>query len=242
MKEQDLFRRPRQENTLEFRRFKEVSQEDSILVNHLSRFLVINENTRILDVGGRDGKVGLALQSPSHVTIVESDPDVLVEGMPCTYIHQPIQEVLFEQESFDIIIFSHLLGDLGRQCVQKEIIVRAISWLRKSGNMVLYYNTNVDYIGQLVQFAQERLIRSQYDYFDESIFGDLEGVAITEKEVDVPLSYDSFEELSRACWLLFGSEEDDAQIASNLFLQKLRHDLDESQLHLGQKIVFITKN
>jgi len=198
------------ENTPEYRSFKKASNEDNVLINYLSNHLSISDDTKILDVGGREGYISLSLQSPENVTIVENDPDVVIPKAPVTYFQKSIQDMEFNSESFDVIILSHVLGILGRQGSQEEMIKKSYLWLKKGGSLVLFYNTNTGYMGELLKFSKANLKKLRYDYFDEKILSFLKNTKILEKKVVTPIQYDSFEELGQACWYLFSACDDEA--------------------------------
>lgn len=188
----------------------------------------------------------MALQSSEHVTVVENDPDVLPPKPPATYIQKSIQDVDFPSESFDIILLSHVLGVLGRQGFQAETLKRAYSWLKPGGFLVLYYNTNSGYMGELLEFARTNIKKLRYDYFDKNSLTGLENAAIETGKVVTPISYDSFEELGKACWYLFSAcddeaDSDDMETATKIFLPKLKQDLSKPGIDIEQDIILVGK-
>ncbi|HYU64957.1 MAG TPA: class I SAM-dependent methyltransferase [Candidatus Paceibacterota bacterium] len=237
-------KRTKVENTPEYRKFKIISDEDTVLLGYLSKHLLIGKSDEVLDIGGREGYISLALQNPNHVTIVENDPDV--RPPQAIYLNQSIQDVQFDPETFDIIIFAHVLGVLERQEVLEEVINRAYSWLKKEGTMVLFYNTNSGYMGELLEFARKNLKKLKYDYFDEKILSTFKNATITEEKVVTPITYNSFEELGRACWYLFSAcddedDSDDMNAVAALFIPKLKKDLSSPEIDIEQKIILVKK-
>lgn len=234
------------ENSAEYKKFKKTSDEDAVLIKNLSRRLRVPRHAKVLDIGGREGYISLGVAPEAEITIVENDPDVAAPEAPVHYVRQSIQDTAFDRESFDVILLSHVLGVLGRQGVHAEIVERAYAWLKPGGSLVLFYNTNSGYMGELLEFARAHLKNLRYDYFDGAILESLESAEISSEKVVTPISYDSFEELGRACWYLFNAcdgEADDEhrEYAAGIFLPKLKRDLASPMFDIEQSISIVTK-
>lgn len=229
----------------EYSFFKFVTQENEKLIEILKRHVPLNENDRVLDVGGRDGNISFALQNPSCVDIIDPDPEVAPIYTPRYFWRQKMQDVCFDQDdNYKLIICCHVLGYLGFQNTDSSMIIQnLLNRLVPGGTLVLFYNTNEGYMGSLRDFSQHILPNWHYDFFDERCLNYFRNnlFEIKTLELSFPLSCETFEELSRCCWFLFGAMSRDINYVANLFLPKLRNELIEPTFPVQQKVVFIKR-
>lgn len=230
------------EDTPEYTAFKKVSQEDAFLERFLSQKYSLAPGELLLDIGARDGSICLRLQSPEYIHIAEPDPTVQLPFSPQKFWRQKIQDVQLE-DTYKLIVCSHVMGYLRRQGVQPQVFQQLIDALALGGTLVLFYNTNSGFVGELLELSKKIIPNGHYDYFDESLLLTLpdEAFNIGVKDEQFELSYKTFEELSRSCWFLFGGYENDIAGVSEKFLPILMASLTNPRVMLDQRIVCITK-
>jgi hypothetical protein len=232
------------ETSKEYGVFKYATQENEQLVREIRKHTQVHPGDLILDVGGRDGNVAFALQDPKWVDIVDPDPTVRLLQKPRMFWNKKVQEVEFDPgENYKIIIACHVLGYLGLQDVQEEIIQFLLSKLVDNGTLVLFYNTNQGYMRELLEYSRHIMPVVHHDYFDEGILGRLHSHKYTIKQLDTAFKVDhaSFEDLARCIWILFGAFSSDIDGCARKFLPKLENDLIEPSFMIDERMTFVTK-
>ena len=107
-----LFSVYREENTPEYKIFKRITKEDDNLVSIISSEIPTNV-MHLLDIGGREGEVSSHFSDLCNITIVDPDEDLKVLIHPkINFINSSVQNVSLEQKRYDLIIASHVWGDL----------------------------------------------------------------------------------------------------------------------------------
>lgn len=229
----------REENSPEYEIFKKISDEDTVVRCLIESNRNLIENPKILDIGGRNGNMSRFFQqNPDLITIIDPDPVLRNQNIFGQLISKKIQDFNLEH-GYDLIIASHVWGDIGRDGDQKQILEKLFNTLNDEGILVLVYNLNTDFMADLLDFAKANLNGLRYDYFDENFLNDykLSG----EITFNTPLKYLSFEELSRACWFLFGTGEQDIVDVANSFLPYLKDRLEKPFFDLVQRFILIRK-
>lgn len=233
------------EGTKEYALFKLKTQENQKLIEVIKKHIDIKPNDLILDVGGRDGNVAFEIQKPEKVHIIDPDPRIKLLKEPGKCWNKKVQDVQFDEKTkYKLIICCHVLGYLGLQEAQKEMTRKLVSLLDPDGGtLVLFYNANIGYMKELLDYSLHVLSRGHYDYFDESILKRyrIPGYEIKRLDVSFDLKYSSFEELARCCWFLFGAIDQDIDEKARRFLLKLRNDLAESTFVIDERIVFVKR-
>ncbi len=229
-------KRTQEENTPEFKKFKKISDEDRVLVRLIKEHISPSKNSKILDVGGREGYISLPFARPENITIV--DPDPVPKAPPgIIYIQKNIQDVDLGDQKFDLIITSHVWGDLQREEVAEQIIHKLYDNLALGGSLFLCYNSNTGFMTPLSEFAKKNLKQMRWDYFDENLLESFSNI----KKINfiTPVAYESFEEMGRFCWVLFATAEDDILETAKIFTPFLKENIDKPQFDLEQTLVII---
>lgn len=233
------------EGTKEYTLFKLKTQENKKLIESIKNHVKIGDNDLILDVGGRDGNVAFEIQKPEMVHIIDPDPRIKLLKEPAKFWNEKVQNVQFDENvKYKLIICCHVLGYLGLQEAQKEMTRKLVSLLDPDGGtLVLFYNANIGYMKELMDYSMHVLPRGHYDYFDESTLKRyrIPGYELKRLDVSFPLEYKSFEELSRCCWFLFGAIDQDIDEKARRFLPKLENDLVEPTFVIDERIMFVTR-
>jgi hypothetical protein len=232
------------EGTREYEVFKHVTQENAQLVSEIKRHIEILPGDLILDVGGRDGNVAFDLQEPKWVDIVDPDPTIRLLKKPRKFWNEKVQNVEFSpEEKYKVIIACHVLGYLGLQEVQRDVIEKLLAQLVEGGTLVLFYNTNQGYMGDLLEYSRHIMPMGHYDYFNELLLDNNRNPRYDIKHLDTAfrLEYESFEDLARCTWFLFGAINSDIDACASNFLPKLKNDLLEPIFMIDERMVFITK-
>jgi hypothetical protein len=232
--------RAREENTPEYKKFKEVSQEDAVLIAYLQNNFKLTPEDKVLDVGGREGYISLAVQQSASITIIDPDPTLQVLDPEIIHLDIPLQNYSTESK-FKLIICSHVLGDFGRGGIQEEMINKLLSLLAPDGHLVLCYNSNKGFMETLLEFSIKNLDETRYDYFDETILLSRNDLEIKNKDFSVQLEYVSFETLARCCWVLFGTSEQDINEISRSYISFLRENLENPSFILEERILDISR-
>lgn len=230
------------EGTAEYKEFKHVTHENAYLADFLNVRFKLGGQDLVLDVGGRDGDIGSAVQKPESLHLVDPDPTLDLRISPAKFIRKKIQDVALK-DRYTLIICSHVLGYLGLQSVQKRVFETLVRALRPGGTLVLFYNTNSNYMGELLKFSQALELDGHYDYFDEHLFASCSTAEFEVKfsNVTFNLDYPTFDALARCCWFLFGAMDQDIEKVAALFLPKLTKDLKAPSFPIDERIALITR-
>jgi hypothetical protein len=232
------------EGTAEYRQFKHVTQENRKLVEVIKRHVELKPGDLVLDVGGHDGNVAFAVQDPKWVHIVDPDPTVRLLQKPGQFWNHKIQDIAFgKREKYKLIICCHVLGYLGLQGVQADVLRMLTDALTEDGTLVLFYNTNEGYMGSLLRYSQHVLPMGHFDHFDESLLKPYRTLRFDIKQFDTAfyVAYKSFEKLARCCWFLFGAIDPDIGSCARRFLPKLRAELAEPSFIIDERMLIIKK-
>ena len=234
------------EGTKEYDDFKRITQENEYLAKYLQKQIMLRQGDLVLDVGGREGDISIQLQKAEYIHIIDPDPTLTIPYKPELFVRKKIQDVSLTHK-YKLIIGSHIWGYLGNQQELQSVFHQLIDALDTKGTLALSYNTNTSYMDELLQFSKkifkEENYDTHYDYFNEKLIHALpkNKFKIDTKDVSFNLEYKSFEELSRACWFLFGANNQDIHSIAKLFSHKLESDLCEPHFDLEERIVLITK-
>lgn len=229
------------EGTSEYLNFKQRTGENRYLASLLKRQFTLAPTDLVLDVGGREGEIAYALQDPQCVHIVDPDPTIDPSPPSAQFWNCRIQDVTLS-DNYSLIICSHVLGYLGKQHAQLPVIMKLLQALKPGGTLVLFYNRNTGYMHNLLSYSLRHLDNGHYDYFDEAIFCSLAPeYRVTSTDVWFYPSFPNLTSLSRCCWFLFGSLDQDIGSVANIFLPKLKDEVRELQLPIEQRVAFIEK-
>jgi len=231
------------EGSVEYNIFKLKTLENDDLVRVIKKHVRLGPDDYVLDVGGRDGNVAFRVQDASHVDIVDPDPFITPRQTPRTFWRQKVQHVEFEpNRKYKLIICCHVMGYLGLQRTQKEVVEKLVNQLEEGGTLLLFYNTNMGYMQELLQFSKQ-FMYGHYDYFDTIILEEYKTPDFQIKHLDASYTLDhkDFMALARMCWFLFGAMEIDVDAVAGKFLPKLTYDLIEPTFEIGERMTFITK-
>ena len=136
----------------------------------------------------------------------------------------------------EVILF-HVWGHFAHSGTSKLAFNKAIKSLNENGKLILCYNTNDDFVGELVKFCKKLFSNFQYDQFDESL---LDGIKFKEIEFDVSLSVELFEELTDLIQVLVIAEDVEFESKKSEILDFLKSHLDVPKFKIKQKIVITT--
>lgn len=230
------------EGTEEYKEFKHVTLENNFLGNVLKQKFPLAPGDLLLDVGGREGDIGLQVQLPEYFHLIDPDPTLKLPFTPARYWQEKIQDVEIV-DSYKLIICSHVLGYLGAQQVQSDVFRKLVKALAPNGTLVIFYNTNAGYMGELLKFSREILLNGHYDYFDENLLDELHSseFEISHQDISFSLDYPSYEKLARCCWFLFGATDQDIDGVAAKFLSKLENDLTTPTFQIEERITFIIR-
>lgn len=231
------------EGSVEYDIFKLKTLENDDLVRIIKKHVVLGPNDYVLDVGGRDGNVAFRVQTADHVDIVDPDPFIEPLQKPDNFWRDKVQHVQFLPErKYKLIICCHVMGYLGLQRTQKEVVEKLVDLLEEDGVLLLFYNTNHGYMAELLQYSKH-IQFGHYDYFDTAILEEYKTPDYDIKHLDrsYTLDYGDFMALARMCWFLFGAMEIDVDKVAEKFLPKLTYDLLEPTFEIDERMTFITK-
>ena len=236
----------RKEHSGAYKKFKEASKEDEALISYIKNQKIVDKEDTILDVGGRRGQISLKIQSPEKVTIVDVDPKVKPFDSRAKMINKSIQEAEPELENYDLILISHILGDLGYAEIQGTMVKKLFNHLKPKGKIILCFNKNGDFLDELkkhFEFAFPN-IKTLYDYFDETILEEKPLDALEKKNYDfsVTLKADSFRELAAYCWVLFSGYELEEEPVVGAFEKFLKKNLEKPEFVFNQRIILLQKD
>ena len=230
------------EGTKEYKTFKLTTLENRYLAALLKERIPLKPDDLLLDVGGRDGDIGLELQNPEHFHLVDPDPTLKLSFTPAKFWNERIQDIRLE-DKYKLIICCHVLGYLGTQHVQDEVFRELSTALVQGGTLALFYNVNTGYMAELLQFSEDTIPDGHYDYFNESLLSELSSseYSISYEDVSFKLDYPTYEDLARCCWFLFGAKDQDIEGVAAKFLPKLKADLKMPMFEVNERVALITR-
>ena len=227
----------REENTPEYKLFKQVSREDDILISFL-KSMKLPENPVTLDVGGREGYISLAIGAPENITIIDPDPTLKPIDKRVKLVTTTIEEYDLTKK-YDLIIASHVWGDFGRDDTQKINFNRLLNALSKNGRLIICYNKNEGVMKKLLDFSIENLDGIRYDYFDEKLL-ERDDILVEKFDFSCELKYETYADLARCCWVLFGRGEQDIGAIAQKFEPVLKNLLNNSGFTLYERVASIS--
>ncbi len=231
-----LFSVYREENTPEYKIFKTVSDEDSILAEIIKQKFGVGFQ-KILDVGGRSGEVSTLISEKNNITIIDPDTDLVdVIDNEIHFINERIQDVALGKSSYDLVIASHVWGDLSRDNVSKKVLAQLMLAKKDSASLVICHNHNSGFLRDLQYFAFNYLSGIRYDNFDTSI---LIGCSFHTEYFETCLNYKTFEELARACWFLFATGDQEIEEVVKIFQPYLESVLEKPEFSFEQEVHFV---
>jgi SAM-dependent methyltransferase len=230
------------EGTEEYKIFKLITLENRYLGKLLRDRYQLGNGDLVLDVGGRKGDIALELQKPEYIHIIDPDPTLILDFTPAQFWNERIQDVELE-DKYKLIICSHVLGYLGTQNVQDEVFEQLTDALAPGGTLVLFFNRNTRYVGDLLEFSKEIGEDGHYDYFDESLIEALNKTQfdVSHEDVTFDLNYETFEDLSRCCWFLYGARDQDIEKVAKMFLPRLKQDLNRPEIEIDERALLVTR-
>jgi len=230
------------EGTEEYKEFKHVTLENRFLATLLKKKFPLKSGELLLDVGGREGDIGLEIHDPKYFHLVDPDPTLKLKFKPDKYWQEKIQDVDLKDE-YRLIVCSHVIGYLGTQHVMKEVFHKLVKVIAPGGTLVLFYNRNTGYMSDLLQFSKDTLLNGHYDYFDEKLLLELNSskFEMSYQDISFQLDYPSYKGLARCCWFLFGAMDQDIDGVAKTFLPKLKKDLKKPTFPIEERVMFITR-
>jgi hypothetical protein len=230
------------EGTVEYKLFKLTTLENNFLADFLKKETPLNRGEYVLDVGGREGDIGLKLQKPEFFHLIDPDPTLKLSFEPGKFWNERVQEVELEQ-IYKLIICCHVLGYLGTQNVQDTVFRTLVDKIIPCGTLALFYNTNTGYMRELLDFSKRIIGDGHYDYFDEKLLGELDESKfdVEFKDISFDLDYKTYEDLARCCWFLFGAKDQDIEAVAAKFLPKLREDLSKPSFQIDERVALVRR-
>lgn len=230
------------EGTVEYSEFKRRTLENTYLSNFIKQHIKLDKQATILDVGGRDGDIAYSIQPPQYVHIVDPDPNIVPSPDIGQFSRAKIQDISIDSK-YDLIICSHVLGYLGIENSQETVLQKLLHSLKVGGTLALFYNKNTGYMGQLLNFSRQNITNGHYDFFDEYLLSSIgsEFSVSLYNDVTFLLEYPTFESLARCCWFLFGAKDQNVAAVAELFIPKLKNDLDGPSFPIQERIVLIRR-
>src|SRR5436309_941144 len=81
------------EGTEEYKTFKLTTLENRYLAMFLKKKVLLKPGELILDVGGREGDIGLELTPPEYFDLVDPDPTLTLPFTPRKFWNERIQDI-----------------------------------------------------------------------------------------------------------------------------------------------------
>jgi hypothetical protein len=228
----------------EYERFKLVTRENRRLIETLRSNFPLKRGEYVLDVGGREGDVAFGIQKAQWVHIV--DPDPRIEPLKKCERHwrAKVQDVRLDPRiKYKLIIVCHVAGYLGLQGADAKVLAKLMNQLTDDGTLVIFYNINDGYMGELLEYSKHIYPVRHWDYFDEKLLDPYKTPACEIKRLDVSftLDYKTFDELALCCWFLFGAINRNIKSCAKLFITKLKSDLLVPRFEIAERMIFVTK-
>lgn len=217
-----------------FKKFKEITQEETKIIEIIKNNVKVADSTKVLDVGSNEGNISKAIQDKKDkITLVDINEFDLESGI--RFIKSG-WENLELKEKFDLILASHVWGHFGYTNTQKIAFERVLFSKDQNGKIVLCYNTNSGFMGELIKFSKEIIKDFQYDYFDEDLIKEY-----NKKEIlfNVVLKGKDFEELVELIQILIITEPSHYKGKKQEMKKFLEINLDSPSFLIEQKIVII---
>lgn len=220
----------------QFEVFKDITKEESAIVEQIKKTVNITSDTMVLDIGCAKGVITKAIQpNYFHITLVDFD-ETESDGS-LTFIQGKWEDVTIDDQ-YDVVLLSHVWGHFAYTNTTKQAFNKALSNTKDGGRVLLCYNSNDDFVGELINFSKESIGDIQYDVFDESL---LKGLEYAVSTFSVPIHANSFKELADFVRVLIIAP-DNVYDAKMLEMEKfLSERLDKPEFTIGQKLVVVSK-
>lgn len=217
-----------------FVQFKEITQEEDVIIKHMREMLNIDEDTSILDIGAGDGTISRNLQSNvSNIFLVEIDEFDFPEEIT---VFKDTWEDAAIDGNYDIVLASHVWGHFHYTKSIKEAFSKMKKSTNRGGRLVVCYNTNLDFVGSLIKKSKSWFNSFQYDIFDETL---LVGLEYSELHFSVTLKAKTFEELAGLVQVLIIVSDEEFEEKKSDIVCFLENHLKEPAFEIKQKIVSI---
>jgi len=226
----------REENTNEYKEFKKLSDEDYVLSSEIISLLGSLPDS-VLDIGGRYGNVSRLLNPSANIVVVDPDTE-LRNNFPkdIVLMNEGIQNFDEDFSSKELIIASHVWGDIGRQGSQYEIFHKLLKGKGANSRLAIAHNISSGFLRELTFFAFNNLKSIRHDYFEESL---LIGQSFDHATYSTKLSYSTYEDLAGACWVLFGTDYEDMDFVKKTFVPFLKKELQTPSFDFLQQLYII---
>lgn len=155
-----------------FEKFKNTTKEENRIIDLIKSEIPVHSNWKVLDIGSNKGTISHAIQSNSkNITLVDVENFDIKTG---ARFLKGTWENLNVDETFDLIIASHVWGHFYHNGTTAFAFQKALDVLKRGGLLVLCYNTNSGIIGELIDLSKKLFSDFQYDIFDESLIHNLD--------------------------------------------------------------------
>ncbi len=217
-----------------YKKFKETIREEAKIISLIKENIYIDKNSKILDIGGNNGKISHGIQSKTeNITIV--DIKEIRINSKAKFIKNEWEKVNLK-EKFDIILASHVLGYLGHEKSLDYSFNKMLDYLKPEGKLILCYNANTGFMKELINFAKEKLPSPKYDYFDKNLAKNLNK---KERIFETVLKADNFEDLAELTHIFSLCPDEKFNKEKNKIENFLRKKLEKPEFSIEQKIMII---
>jgi len=220
-----------------YKKFKDTIKEEEEIISRINENLKINESSKILDIGGNNGKISQSVQRNSNNITIIDIKEINLES-EAKYIQNEWERVNLK-DKFDIILASHVWGCLGHKKSQKYSFDKMINYLEQDGKLVICYNTNNDFMKKVVKFSNETFENPMYDYFDEDL---IKGYWNKEIKFSTPLKANSFKDLTELTHILSLCPDEEFEKEKSKIYFFLKDNLKKPKFDLEQKLVMVNKS
>ena len=180
-----------------FRKFKNITSEESLIAKQIEKSVDIKEGQKILDVGCASGDLSRALvNDSSNITFLDVDEFDFSDQEE--FIHSSFEDARIDKK-YDFILTSHVWGHFWRNNTFNFCFDKAIDLLNDSGKLIVVHNSNNDFMGELIKFSKGLFIDIEFDVFEEDV---LKGMDYSSDYFDVDLKANSYEELAELVQVL----------------------------------------
>ena len=216
-----------------FERFKQLTNEEVKIIDIIRKNTKIESNTKILEVGSNKGNISKSLQ-PKKQNITCIDINEIDFEPEINFIKNKWEDVKIK-EKFDIVIASHVWGHFHYSNTTSQALKKIILSKNKSGKIFLCFNTNEDFLSELIKLGKKLFKKFQFDYFDEKIIENLDKEEIN---FSVELKTNTFQELTELMQVLLIAEEEFEDKKEEI-TKFLKEKLEKPKFKINQKLIIL---
>ena len=219
-----------------FYKFKNITKEEFFIAQEIKKHIDIRDTDTILDIGCADGNLSRTLtKNSTNITFLDiNEFDFSPQEK---FIHSSFEEAEIDQ-SYDIILTSHVWGHFHRNNSFDFCFKKAHSLLKENGKLIVVHNSNKDFTGSLIDLSKILFKEVEFDVFHDEF---LKNVKYSEYYFDVSLKAETYRELAELIQVLLIVPDELYYAKITEIVEFLEKNLESPEFPINQRLLVIEK-